>query len=158
MEGEAAQGSERWTGAGRAALGSLGPPAEGGAITSYDEGWPPPPPQPPPAAPPPPPEWGPRAPDTDGQAIAALVCAIGSFVLIPFVPAVVAVALASASRKRIAQSGGRLTGESLCTAALIVGWINIALCVLGGILGLILLVAWSREMDMIQAVALWAGA
>ncbi len=97
-------------------------------------------------------------PDTDGQAIAALVCAIASFVFVPFIPAVVAVALASSSRKRIAESGGRLTGQSLCTAALIVGWINIALCVLGGILGLILLIAWSRDMGMIHAVALSAGA
>ncbi len=116
----------------------------------------PPPPPPPPRPPLPPPAWGPRPPDTDGQAIAALVCAIGSFFVVPFVPAVVAVALASSSRQRIAQSGGRLKGESLCTAATIIGWINIALCVLGGIFILVLLIAWSRETAMIHAIALSA--
>ena len=83
-----------------------------------------------------------------------MVCAIGSFFLIPFIPAVVAVALASSSRKRIADSGGRLTGESLCTAALVIGWINIALCALAGILGFALLIAWSRDMDMIHSFPL----
>jgi hypothetical protein len=108
-----------------------------------DEGPPPPPrpppPPPPPGAPPPPPPWGAPSPppygyappQTDGKAVAALVCAIASFVVLPLIPAIVAVVLASSSRKEIAASGGRLTGESLATGALVVGWINIGLCAIG---------------------------
>jgi preprotein translocase subunit SecG len=112
-------------------------------------------PQPGPGQPPPPPAYGQQpgygappgwgaqppqygggygggygAPQTDGKAIGALVAAIASFVICPFVPAVVALILVSQSKHAIAASGGRLGGEGMLTAAKIVAWINIALCVL----------------------------
>jgi hypothetical protein len=108
---------------------------------------------PPPGYGPPPPGWGPppaqygygtpygyggyAAPTTDGKAIGALVSAIASFVICPFVPAVVALVLAGQAMRSIRESGGRLTGESLVTAARIIAWIHLALCLLG--VGLILL-------------------
>jgi uncharacterized membrane protein YjgN (DUF898 family) len=67
---------------------------------------------------------------TDTRAIVALVLAIASFVVLPLVPAVVALVLAQRSRRDIAASGGRLTGEGLATAARVVAWVNIVLCVL----------------------------
>lgn len=78
------------------------------------------------------PGWGPpgAAPPNDTKAIWALVMAIGSFVLIPFVLAVVALVLASMSSRDIRASGGRLGGEGMVTAAKVLSWINIGLCVL----------------------------
>lgn len=75
---------------------------------------------------------------TDGRAIAILVLAICSFVVLPVIPAIVALAMAGGTMRDIEASGGRLTGESLVRAGKIVSWINIALFV-GGFL-LILLV------------------
>ena len=58
----------------------------------------------------------------------------------PLIPAIVAVVLASSSRKKIAASGGRLTGESLCSAAAVVAWIQIGLFVLAAVVALAVLV------------------
>jgi hypothetical protein len=113
-------------------------------------GTPPPPPPPPGGRPPPPPPpsqpgapppgWqqppvapGYQAPaQTDGMAVAALVCSIASIVIcwaFP-VPAVVALFLASSSNRKIKASGGRLTGEGMNTAARIIGWIGIGIAVI----------------------------
>ena len=78
------------------------------------------------------PGWGPQGtpPPNDTKAIWALVMAIGSYVLVPFVLAVVALVLASMSSRDIRASGGRLGGGGLVTAAKVLSWINIALCLL----------------------------
>jgi hypothetical protein len=52
-------------------------------------------------------------------------------VICPLIPAVVALVLGANAKRKIQQSGGRLGGESLVTAATIVSWINIGLCALG---------------------------
>jgi len=80
-----------------------------------------------------------QAQETAGRAIVVLVCAIASFVVVPFIPAVVALALAGGAQQQIAQSGGRLTGEGLVRAGRIVAWINVGLTalVVVGIIGLI---------------------
>jgi hypothetical protein len=70
------------------------------------------------------------APQTDGLAIAALCCAIASFVVCPVIPAIVALVLAHNSRQKIDASGGRLTGEGFNTAARIIAWVHIGLAVL----------------------------
>lgn len=84
---------------------------------------------------PPPPAWGAPGqggapPQTDTKAIVALVLSIGSFVVFPLIPAIVALVLASTSRRDINASGGQLGGAGLVTAAKVISWINIALCVL----------------------------
>lgn len=71
-----------------------------------------------------------QAPRTDTKAIVALVCAIGSFVVFPLIPAIVALVLAGQSRRQIAASGGALTGDGLNTASKVVAWINIGLSLL----------------------------
>jgi Domain of unknown function (DUF4190) len=121
-----------------------------------DEGPSPPPPPPPPPSwgAPPPPSYSYAPPQTDGKAVAALVCAVASFVIFPFFPAVVAVVLASSSRKEIAASGGRLTGESLALSAFIVGWINIVLCILGLVVMFAVLVLWARDSSGLGLTAL----
>ena len=70
------------------------------------------------------------APQTDGKAVGALVCAIAAWVVCPFVTAVVALILASQSSRDIRNSSGRLGGEGMNTAARIIAWINIGLSVL----------------------------
>jgi hypothetical protein len=52
-------------------------------------------------------------------------------VVCPLIPAVVALFLASTAKKNIRASNGALEGESLVTAARIIAWINVGLCILG---------------------------
>lgn len=117
--------------------------ATGGVITSRavtsDQGW---------GAPAPPPAWGPGGQpypagsgpggyppypgvpyqrQTEGTAIGALICAIGSFVVCPVVLAVVALVLAQHARNHIDAAAGRLTGTGLVTAARVVAWLHLAL-------------------------------
>ena len=66
---------------------------------------------------------------TSGTAIAALVLAIASFVVLPVIPALVALYLSSRAKKEIRQAGGALQGETLARAATIVAGINIGLLV-----------------------------
>src|SRR5687768_4839855 len=116
---------------------------------------PPPPSEPPPSSGGPPPGWTPPSagapgyaalPQTDGTAIAALCVAIGQFVLggllcgLP-VGAIVAIVLARNSQQKINESGGRLSGDGLNTAAKIIGWIYIGLFVVGVVVVIIILAA-----------------
>lgn len=70
------------------------------------------------------------APQTDGKAIGALVCAVGAWLVCPLVLAVVALILAGQSARDIRESGGRLSGDGMNTAARVISWVNIAGCVL----------------------------
>ena len=72
-----------------------------------------------------------RAAPTEGLAIAALVCAIASFVLFPLVPGVIALVLAGRASRSIDSSGGQRGGAGLITAARVLSWINLALCAVG---------------------------
>ncbi|HZR14195.1 MAG TPA: hypothetical protein VFC33_13205 [Acidimicrobiia bacterium] len=69
----------------------------------------------------------PYARQTEGMAIGALICAIGSFVVCPVVLAVVALVLAQHARNHIDAAQGRLTGTGLVTAARVIAWIHLAL-------------------------------
>lgn len=82
-----------------------------------------------------PPPYG--SPQTSGTAIAALVLAVGSFVVFPIVPAIIALVLARSASQDIRVSGGRLTGDGLVTAARWTAWINLVLS-LGAILLVVL--------------------
>jgi hypothetical protein len=80
-------------------------------------------------------------PQTEGTAVAALVLSIASFVVCPLIPAIVALVLAHTSQQKIDASGGRLTGDSLNTAARIISWINIGLCIFGVVVIIIIAAA-----------------
>ena len=138
----------------------------------------------PPSWPPPPPppqqptqQWGPppgptgyqqygypgyAAPrKTEGNAVAALVLAICSFIVCPLVPAIVALFLASSAKRNIDASNGALDGESLVTAARIISFINIGLCLLlivGGIVLIIVAAATSSSSSMLSSVHALVGA
>lgn len=111
-------------------------------------------------APPQPPAWD-RPPDTgqgwgpppqnagypaapvaaqNGKAVAALVLAIGSWLILPFIGAVIALFLAASAKRDIAASGGQLGGQGLVTAAKVVAWANIALSLLA-VVGVIVVFA-----------------
>jgi hypothetical protein len=62
---------------------------------------------------------------TSSSAIVALVLAIASWAVCPFVFAIVALVFASKADREIQRSGGSLEGGGLSTAAKIVAWINI---------------------------------
>jgi hypothetical protein len=67
---------------------------------------------------------------TSTLAIVSLIAGIASWVLIPFIGAVVAVITGHMAKKEIRQSGGRLTGDGMATAGLILGYIQLGLTVL----------------------------
>ncbi|NPV60849.1 MAG: DUF4190 domain-containing protein [Actinobacteria bacterium] len=80
-----------------------------------------------------------RTRKTDEMAIISLVCALASFVILPFFPAVAAIALGFVSRQRIREGQGRLEGEGLALAGIIAGIFNVAICL--GLLALALVLA-----------------
>jgi type IV pilus assembly protein PilA len=63
-------------------------------------------------------------PPTSGKAIASLV--LGIFPVIPFVGSIVAIVLGAVSRSEIRRSGGRLKGDGLALAGLILGCLQVA--------------------------------
>jgi hypothetical protein len=75
----------------------------------------------------------------------ALVLAIGSWVICPIAPAIVALVFASMATKELNASGGSLEGQGLVTAAKIVSWINIgfwvAVIVVGAFVVVLLAIA-----------------
>ncbi len=81
----------------------------------------------------PPPGYGayPPARQTSSDAIVALVLSLLSWVICPFVLAIVALVFASKAKSAIAASNGWLDGEGMVTAAKIISWVNIVLSVLG---------------------------
>ena len=66
---------------------------------------------------------------TDNLAVFSLVCALASFVILPLIPAVVAIALGYAARERIRNSGGTLEGGGLAIAGILLGIANMVLSV-----------------------------
>jgi hypothetical protein len=70
-----------------------------------------------------------RQSNMDSLAIASLVCAVASFAIIPLLPAVAAIATGFVSRERIRTSGGKLEGDSYALAGILVGLLNVVLCV-----------------------------
>lgn len=69
------------------------------------------------------------APQTAGKATGALIASILSFVVCPFIPAIVALVLAAQAKKQIRESYGRLGGDGLITASRIISVLNLAVFV-----------------------------
>jgi len=138
------------------------PPPPGGAALPPPPGMPPPPgaQAPPPGMPPPPgaqapppgQAWVPPGPppgppgmpppgyvpvarkNTDGIAVASLIMGIAGFFFCPLILGVLAVIFGYMGRRRIAESNGALEGDSFCTAGIILGFIQIGIMVLIGII------------------------
>lgn len=64
-------------------------------------------------------------PRTDGSAVAALLCAIGSWFLVPVALAVVALVLARRAERAIGARPAELTGRGLVTGARWIAWTHL---------------------------------
>ena len=101
--------------------------------------------------PPPPPGYGygygQPQPQTSSDAIIALVLAILSWAVCPFVLAIVALVFASKAGTAIAASNGWVEGSGMVTAAKVIAWLNIALVILfvGFIIVIVIIGAFSTE-------------
>ena len=81
--------------------------------------------------------YGYQAAETESLAVVALVLAIGSWVVCPIIPAVVALVLAGKADEYIRASGGRKQGEGMSKAARVVAWVNIGFTTLLIVCGII---------------------
>ena len=82
-----------------------------------------------PTLPPPVPPNVPTA-ATSTLAVVSLIAGIVSWLLMPFVAGLAAVICGHMARKEIRNSGGSLAGDGMAIAGLVLGWINVILCVL----------------------------
>lgn len=68
---------------------------------------------------------------TSSLAVISLIAGIASYFIVPVLGALVAVITGGMAKKEILQSGGRITGFGMANWGLILGWINIALGLIG---------------------------
>jgi hypothetical protein len=101
-----------------------------------------PPPPPPPAAP-----YGGGAPTSSGKAVAALVLGILGLVSCGPIAAIPAIVVGRSAQREIDASGGMVTGRGLATAGVVLGWIEVAVMVLGA-LAVALLYAFGGSLDL----------
>lgn len=87
---------------------------------------------------------------TDGGAIAALVLAIGSYLLLPLIGSVVALFLAAGAEQRISISGGALGGAGMVTAAKILAWVHLALLAILAVVFLVVLLVTAGGSDTLD--------
>lgn len=85
--------------------------------------------------------YGAPAPKTDTKAIVALVLAVLAWTpTVPFLGAIAALFVARSSRRDIDASAGALTGRSLCTWAVVLSWVHLALIAVVAVFFLLLIV------------------
>lgn len=75
----------------------------------------------------------PRPPTTNTLAIVSLVFGVAAWVLLPLVGAVVAIITGHMARGELrrSQPAGHETGDGLAIAGLVLGWLQLALIVMG---------------------------
>jgi hypothetical protein len=71
----------------------------------------------------------PYLPQSSTLAIVSLIAGIVSWILVPLIGAIVAVITGHMAKSEIRNSNGRLTGDGMATAGLILGYIQIGLTV-----------------------------
>ncbi|MFA5684206.1 MAG: DUF4190 domain-containing protein [Lysobacteraceae bacterium] len=74
---------------------------------------------------------------TSVSAIVSLASGIASWVLLPFIAAIIAVVSGHMARSEIRRSQGMVQGDAMAIIGLILGYVNLAL-IIGGILLLVL--------------------
>jgi hypothetical protein len=91
------------------------------------------------------PYWGgPPPTQTSGVGVAALVLGICGFVVCPFICSIVAIICGNLSLNEIDRSGGRIVGRDMAKAGLILGWVGVALCVIGALI-LAAFIIWAAD-------------
>jgi hypothetical protein len=73
----------------------------------------------------------PTAPENSGLAIGSLIASILGVTLFPTIGSIIGLILGYMARNQIRESGGTMTGEGLATAGIVLGWIGVALAVIG---------------------------
>ncbi|MBO9717700.1 MAG: DUF4190 domain-containing protein [Pseudoxanthomonas sp.] len=68
---------------------------------------------------------------TSPLAITSLVSGILGWTLLPFIGTIVAIITGHMARSEIRRSNGRLEGDGLAVAGLVLGWTSVALLVIG---------------------------
>jgi len=99
----------------------------------------------------PPPSYNYSQPQNSTMAIVSLVAGILGWTLIPMLGSIVAVVTGHMAKKEIRESGGRLGGDGLATAGLILGYISLGIGLIGVCIGLFFLVLF----PLIFGVAIW---
>jgi hypothetical protein len=74
---------------------------------------------------------------TSSLAIISLIGGICGWTIVPTIGAIVAVITGHMAKKEIRASGGMLSGDGLATAGLILGYVNLAVSVIGICLALL---------------------
>jgi Domain of unknown function (DUF4190) len=69
--------------------------------------------------------------ESSGKAMAALILGICGLVVCPLICSILAVVFATQARAEIRASGGRLGGAQNAQVGLILGWVGVALVVVG---------------------------
>jgi len=69
--------------------------------------------------------------ENSGMAVASLIASILGLTLVPTIGSVIGLILGYMARSRIRDSAGTLGGEGLAKAGIILGWIGVAILVLG---------------------------
>src|SRR5262245_49006721 len=120
---------------------SPGPPPGGQPPPDAPQPW---------GAPPPPGGWGPgpyppAGPKTSGLAITSLIAGIAQFVICPVIGGVVAIVTGHVARSRIRQSQGRESGSGMALAGLILGYVGIALTILGVLAAVLVIGVWGDD-------------
>jgi len=85
------------------------------------------------------PETGAALPQNSSKAIVSLIFGIAGFILLPLIAGIVAVAVGYSAKKEIRESAGRLKGEDMATAGIILGWVNLGLSVLGACIAVVII-------------------
>ena len=75
--------------------------------------------------------------ETSTWAVVSLISGIASYLIIPVIGSFVAVITGYIGKKQIREGQGRYTGDSMATIGIVLGWIQIALGVVGLCLGLL---------------------
>ncbi|MEX0654052.1 MAG: DUF4190 domain-containing protein [Phycisphaeraceae bacterium] len=68
--------------------------------------------------------------ETSGKAIASLVCSLAGFMVCFFIGQIIGIVLGHQALNEIRASQGRLSGEGLAKAGIILGWVFLAIDVL----------------------------
>ncbi len=95
--------------------------------------------------PPPPPQWGQQPPRSSGEAVAALVLGICGFLVCPLVCHVLALIFGYRARREIDASNGAISGRGMAVAGIVMGWIGVALSVLGIVAFIVLIIVAAND-------------
>ena len=91
---------------------------------------------------------GPVRVETSGKATASLVLGIAGLIVCPLVCSVLAIVFGAQARNEIDRSGGRLAGRGTAQAGVVLGWIGVALCILGLVIfGILVAIGASTSND-----------